>query len=139
MTSLLLALIAPGSSAATLRIEVDGIRNDEGVVQLALFRTADGFPRHSERAARTASIVASVTGVHVTFEDLAPGSWALAVLHDRNANGRLDTNLLGVPLEGIGASRDATRRLGEPRFDDARFELKAEEEVALAIVLRYYL
>jgi uncharacterized protein (DUF2141 family) len=139
MIALVLALLASGSAAATLRIEVDGIRNDEGVVQLALFRTADGYPRRSERAARTASIAASVAGVHVTFEDLPPGSWALAVLHDENANGRLDTNLVGVPLEGIGASREATRRLGEPRFDDARFELKEDEDVALAIVLRYYL
>ena len=139
MTAVGLALFAHTATAATLHVEIDGLRNDEGVVQLALFRTADGYPRRSERAARTATIRADATGVQVTFEDLPPGTWALAVLHDENVNGRLDTNLLGVPLEGIGASREATRRMGEPRFEHARFELRADEEIALEIELRYYL
>jgi uncharacterized protein (DUF2141 family) len=124
--------------AATLTVDVRGLRNDRGEVGFALFRTAEGYPQETVRAVRTATVAAAKrTGVLVVFSDLAPGPWALAVLHDENANGRLDTNLLGVPVEGIGASSDATRRLGEPRFEDARFELGAED-VKVEVVLRYY-
>jgi uncharacterized protein (DUF2141 family) len=139
MTVTMLALLGPAASAATLRVEIDGLRNDVGVIQLALFQTEEGYPRHTERAARTATVTANATGVGAVFDDLPAGTWALAVLHDENANGRLDTNLLGVPLEGIGASRDATRRMGEPRFEDARFELRTAEDVTVEVQLRYYL
>jgi uncharacterized protein (DUF2141 family) len=50
----------------------------------------------------------------------------------------LDTTLLGVPKEGIGASREATRRLGEPRFEDARFVMDADD-LHLRVSLRYWL
>ena len=131
--------LAFAAEAATLHVEVEGLRNDTGVVQVALFRTADGYPRDPGRAAHTATLRSVVTGVGVTFEDLPPGTWAVAVLHDENANRRLDTNLIGIPTEGIGASRNATRRAGEPRFDEAKFDLAPDDDVRVAVTLRYYL
>ncbi len=41
------------------------------------------------------------------FEDIPPGRYALAVIHDENMNGKLDANWLGVPKEGYGFSNDA--------------------------------
>jgi uncharacterized protein (DUF2141 family) len=133
----LLFLVAAGAERPTLWIEVEGLRNERGVVQLALFRTAEGYPQRVERAARTRT-VSPADARRVSFDDLEPGVWALAVLHDENANGRLDTNLFGIPAEGIGASREATRRMGEPRFDDASFVLD-DDDLTIDVTLRYWL
>ena len=40
------------------------------------------------------------------FNDIPPGTYAIAVFHDENANGKLDKNFLGIPCEGYGASNN---------------------------------
>jgi len=44
-----------------------------------------------------------------------------ACFHDKNDNGVLDTGPLGVPTEGVVASRNAKGFMGRPRFNDAKF------------------
>jgi uncharacterized protein (DUF2141 family) len=56
------------------------------------------------------------------FEDIPPGTYALAVIHDENMNGKLDTNWLGIPTEGYGFSNDAKALLSAPSFSDASFQ-----------------
>ena len=46
----------------------------------------------------------------------------MAVIHDANMNGKLDTNLLGIPTEGYGFSNDARGLLGAPSFSAAGFQ-----------------
>jgi uncharacterized protein (DUF2141 family) len=55
------------------------------------------------------------------FEDIPPGMYALAVVHDENMNGKLDTKWLGIPTEGYGFSNDAKALLGAPSFSAASF------------------
>ena len=55
------------------------------------------------------------------FENIAPGTYALAIVHDENMNGKLDTNWLGIPTEGYAFSNDAKALLGPPSFSAASF------------------
>nr|WP_245817423.1 DUF2141 domain-containing protein [Hydrococcus rivularis] len=55
----------------------------------------------------------------VTFENLQPGSYAVAVLHDANNDGEANRNALGIPVEGFGFSRNPVIRTGPPKFNDA--------------------
>jgi uncharacterized protein (DUF2141 family) len=59
--------------------------------------------------------------IRCDFEDIPTGTYALAVIHDENMNGKLDTNLLGVPKEGYGFSNDVKAVRGAPTFSDASF------------------
>ncbi len=61
------------------------------------------------------------TQARCDFEDIPPGTYALAVIHDENMNGKLDTNWLGVPKEGYGFSNDVKAVRGAPSFSDASF------------------
>jgi len=47
--------------------------------------------------------------------------YAVSVFHDENYNGKLDTNLLGIPREGVGASNDARGNFRPPKFGAAAF------------------
>ena len=60
------------------------------------------------------------------FDNVEPGEYALTVLHDENGNGKLDTNLLGMPKEGYGVSNNAFRRFGPPRFREAKITVNGE-------------
>jgi len=56
----------------------------------------------------------------VRFQGLAPGTYALGVIHDEDNNGRLNT-FVGIPREGFGFSRNPRLRMGPPRYEDVRF------------------
>jgi uncharacterized protein (DUF2141 family) len=56
-----------------------------------------------------------------------PGAYAAVVYHDANANGDLDTGLLGIPTEGYGFSNNVRPVLKAPSFDSAKFAVTAGE------------
>jgi uncharacterized protein (DUF2141 family) len=55
------------------------------------------------------------------FSDIKPGKYAIAVIHDENCNGKLDTNMFGIPKEGYGFSSGAEVTMSAPSFSDAVF------------------
>ena len=71
------------------------------------------------------------------FEASPPGTYALAVIQDENSNGKLDTNLLGIPTEGYGFfKRCHGLVLGTPLFSDASFSYN-EQSLDMTITLHY--
>jgi uncharacterized protein (DUF2141 family) len=70
------------------------------------------------------------------FEDIPPGIYAMAVIHDENMNGKLDTRWPGIPTEGYGFSNDAKGILGAPSFSAASFRYDGQN-VDLTMSLQY--
>ena len=71
------------------------------------------------------------------FNDVAPGEYAISLLHDENGNGKVDKALF-LPTEGFGFSRDARVRMGPPKFSDAAVDIGAKDR-QLTIRMRYML
>ena len=44
--------------------------------------------------------------VTANYSDLAPGTYAISILHDENRTGRMDTDGLGIPNEGWAVSNN---------------------------------
>ena len=63
----------------------------------------------------------------VTFKDLPPGRYAIESFQDVNANGKMDTSWIGLPLEPYGFSRDARAILSKPGFSSVSFQLTPGE------------
>lgn len=89
-------------------------------MRFCLARTAAAFPDCKKGASVERSAPASEGGIR--FDGLAPGVYALAVIHDENGNAKLDT-FVGIPREGFGFSRDPRIGFGPPRFEAASFEV----------------
>lgn len=62
----------------------------------------------------------------VTFKAVHDGTYAISSFNDENGNGKLDTNFLGIPKEGTGASNNAPANFGPPKWADAKFEGKGK-------------
>ena len=122
--------------AATIEVVVSGFRNQKGQIGASLFAAQEGFPDKTEKALRTFKSAIDGDTVTFRFENVPVGTYAIAVLHDENMNGKMDTNFFGFPKEGGGASNNPKPRRGPPRFDDAKFVLK-EEHMKLEIKLQY--
>jgi uncharacterized protein (DUF2141 family) len=104
-----------------IRVEIAGLRNDKGKVMCALFSSASDFPKHADKAVMR--ITAAIADRHAVceFAGVTPGTYAVSTVHDENSNGRLDTNFMGIPREGVGASNNAKGHFGPPKFDAASF------------------
>ena len=120
-------LLAQPSADATLTIQVTGLRNARGKLDVCVYKDASGFPETPASALRreTVDIDAKALTAQAVFAGLAPGVYAVAVLHDENANGKLDKNFLGIPREGHGASNNPRPARRPPTFDEAKFTLGA--------------
>jgi len=110
---------APGN---VIRTEITGARSDKGQVMCALFvAPGKGFPGKVQDAiAHTHSAITNGSAV-CEFSGIAPGQYAVSVFHDENSNGKMDTNFIGMPKEGVGASNDAKGHMGPPKFAAAAF------------------
>lgn len=132
---LLAAAAAAASMAATparaldLTVEVGGARSDKGFVSAALYNEVSGWMKQTFRAER----VAAGASVRLVFRDLPAGSYALAVIHDENGNGKLDSNVVGMPTEAYGFSRDARAPFSPPKFEDAVLQLGADTTVQVKL------
>lgn len=122
--SCLPALSAEGQSqdsANLIRVNISGLRNDKGTVLCALFAPGSAFPGKPEQAlARTHSEIKSGTAT-CEFRGIAPGRYAVSAFHDENSNGKIDSNFIGIPKEGLASSNDAKGKFGPPKFDAAAF------------------
>ena len=126
LLSLLLSALSVSAHAAEILVTVKGLRSDQGQILVTVYDQAEGFPLDGYRAMRKARF--PVTGLETTFrlQDLPMGPCALALIHDEDGDGEIDTGLFGIPKEGLGASRDARARFGPPRFEDAVVTIERE-------------
>jgi uncharacterized protein (DUF2141 family) len=118
-------------------VNVLNIRNSTGTVACALFESPDGFPTDYLRVATNIMMIrVRKAQARCDFEDISPGTYAIAVIHDENMNGKLDTNWLGFPVEGYGFSRGAQRFIGVPSFSAASFPYDGRN-LDLTVTLHY--
>ena len=131
------AAVIAQSSCPGIHVKVLNIRNSTGTVACALFESPVGFPiEYLHNATNIMVIKIRDAQARFDFLDIPPGTYALAVVHDENMNGKLDTNWMTIPKEGYGFSNDAKALLGPPSFSAARFQYDGET-VDLTISLHY--
>jgi uncharacterized protein (DUF2141 family) len=117
-----LNLFALDPSDARLTVHVTGAKNRKGLIRVALWNQPAGFPINPKRVLTGASAEIMPDGdAYFTFPHLNPGDYAVSTYHDENLNGKLDTNLVGIPKEEFGFSNNARSKIGPPSFGAARF------------------
>jgi uncharacterized protein (DUF2141 family) len=118
--------------AAEVTVEVRGIIGSDGAVLVAVYDSPEQWLRKPVRAVRLPAQPGQA--VRGSLGDLPPGTYAISAIHDRNGNGKLDANVLGIPTEPYAYSNDASGFTGPARFEQARFSVGAE---ALALVIDF--
>ena len=121
------------SWSQTMEVVIKNVNEAEGNIMVGLFSNEADFLKKRFASQKTK---ASKGEVHVVFENIPAGKYALSVYHDANLNGELDKNMVGIPKEGFGFSNDAMGMFGPPNFEKARFDWKGGQAVSLT--LKYY-
>ena len=139
ITLILLFIAASIMAQDSGRIEltVEGVPSDQGQIRAALFDSPEGFPEEIKRGKMLTSSEVSNGQTEIVFSDVPFGEYVLAVFHDENSNGELDTNKRGIPLEALGVSNNVKLKLGPPKYESALFKM-GDSLNAMTITLQQY-
>jgi len=116
------------NETSTLHLEIGEFRNTNGHVLISVFDNAEDFPENEEGAVANKKVKVTAKTQHISFENLPKGEYAVVFLHDENGNEEMDTNFVGAPEEGYGASNDAVNTFSAPKYKDAKFLLEGEQK-----------
>jgi uncharacterized protein (DUF2141 family) len=130
---LCLCMTTTSNAQLSLSVEVGNISHSKGKILLALFNRSAGFPENSKNAFAVKEIPAIKGKATVKFEGLAPGTYAVAVFHDANSDGKLNTNLLGIPKEDYGFSNNARPGFRAPTFEEAAFKIYQSSTIFIQV------
>ncbi|MFM7408491.1 MAG: DUF2141 domain-containing protein [Cuspidothrix sp.] len=104
---------------SNLRVEIDGLKNKKGQICLSIFSRRQGFPDNAKNALKSKCIKITETPQKVIFSNLKTGNYAVAVIHDANGDGNLNTNAFGIPTEAFGFSNNPLILTKAPTFNES--------------------
>jgi len=116
--------------AYDVSIKVQDIESLEGSVYIGMYKTAQNFASTTQYVKSHNSNIVTKKVEH-TFRDIPSGRYAIAVFHDKNKNGKLDKNFLGIPKEGYGFSNNPKVGFSQPTFQQASFELNSDKTIII--------
>ncbi len=127
-----MAQAAPARSDLRVNVALASDDTDGGKIVCDLYNAPDGFPTAPAKAvAHAEAVVAHHRGTCV-FKNVAAGSYAVGAFHDKDSDGKLRLNLIGMPNEPVGVSNDARGFMGPPSFEAARFDFSGRPaEIAI--------
>lgn len=132
------SVITAGHQTGALTIRIYDLESNKGSLQLAGFDGEESFLQPgAHRFGKTISLPRQGSTVTVEVPDLPFGRYALAVYHDLNNNGVLDTNLFGVPVEPYAFSNNPTVKWRSPRFEEVRFDFRHGGQVEEVRLMRW--
>ncbi len=137
MTFLAFILFIGYASAQTgsIKIEIEGIENTKGEIQIGVYNSANDFPDY-EKIFKGGYAEAVKSGALYKFEDIPIGKYAIAIWHDENSDKVLNKNIFGVPKEKYGFSNNVFGTFGPPDFEEASFSVVKGEATILKIKLK---
>ena len=129
--SLIASVQAQSREQGAIILTITGFRSEKGQVKIAVFNDAGKWPKDPAY-----SSTIDVKGSTVTWRinDVPYGDYAIAIFHDENGNGKMDKNLLGIPVEAYGFSNNRRVTLGPPQWDAVKFPVRnAVAEVSIEV------
>nr|WP_116216880.1 DUF2141 domain-containing protein [Allomuricauda sp.] len=128
----LVLVLAPISlfSQNTISVHIKNVDSTKGHVNVAVYNSDDSFLSFDD-VLKTETVPAHEGVVSLEIQDLPMGEYALAVFHDENANGKLDTNWLGIPKEKVAFSKAKMKAFGPPKYKECAFKVTSDYEISI--------
>ena len=131
------AIAAQAQSKADVTINVSNMRNTKGQLMVCLTQNAKAFPDCTKDASALKKLVRATSANNIIFPNVAPGTYAIAIVHDENSNNKMDLRVF-IPREGFAFSRNPKIGMGPPKFKSASFTVGAAD-VTQSVKMKYML
>ena len=123
-------------SPTRINVVVENVRSSRGLIALTVY--ADDSSRFLARRGSlyVGRVAARAPTTRACVHLPGPGTWALAVYHDEDANRRVNRDWIGRPTEGFGFSNNPSTLFSIPSFRSVRLQVP-RTNLATTIRLRY--
>lgn len=131
---MIIATLSFGTGLAqhTVRLTIKGVASTEGEISAALYTDQKSFLKF-DKVFKAVSEKAEKGVTNLVFKDIPDGTYAVAVFHDKNSNGKLDTNILGIPKEPVAFSKAKMKTFGPPSFEECSFSVVKDSELTIRL------
>jgi uncharacterized protein (DUF2141 family) len=115
-------IMAVPVTAETLAVVITSLGSTDGHIMVRILAGEQEFDGDVE--AITSIKQRALAGDNTfTVANLPAGDYGVQIMHDKNSNGKLDSNFVGMPTEPWGFSNNATGNMGPPAWSDVKFNL----------------
>ncbi|MFT7272988.1 MAG: hypothetical protein ACI9V1_002521 [Spirosomataceae bacterium] len=113
-------------SYMNFNLQISGFASDKGKAFIEILNAKGGVVSQE---------VITIINKKVSKEINVPtaGKYGIKVFHDENNNKKMDTNLVGFPLERWGTSNGVRPAFRAPKLDEILLEIKVNDIVKVAI------
>lgn len=111
----------------TQTLIISNLANKTGSLYIGWYAAAEGFRKPDKAVFQKIAAVGGRESVPVSFENVPPGTYAIAVFFDVNGNGKMDTNFLGIPKEKYGFSNNIYPMMRAATFKESSFIVTDKE------------
>ncbi|WP_299530692.1 DUF2141 domain-containing protein [Ulvibacterium sp.] len=101
-------------------VNLTEIESTKGEIVFMLFAEEEGFPREPSKAFKKGVITDFNTTASYTFANVPYGVYAISVFQDKDRDGEIKSNFIGMPKEPVGASN--MTKMGKPSFKKCSFQ-----------------
>lgn len=115
----------------TLSIQLQNLSTAKGQLLISIFNNATGYPEQVSAAYSTVVFKEPLHKNLVLF--LPKGTYAMAIVHDKNKNNKMDKNVFGAPTEPYGVSLNKTYLLKAPLFEENKFVLQRDTSLMIQL------
>lgn len=134
-----LALLHAGAGSQSyagypVTVKVNGIKNNRGTLLINIYSSPEGFPHDRLKSFQSIRVEPKNLTAEAVFTNIPQGVYAIAIMHDENNNGKMDTNIFGIPKEGYCVSNNVSGFMSAPSFNKAKFELNSAAVLHLKMI-----
>ena len=129
----MISRIGVSQNQHTLTVKVSGIQNNNGVIELALYKDPNKFAKVGQTY-RIIRIKPDGANLTHEFKNLEEGKYAICLYHDENNNKVCDKNFFGIPTEAYAFSNNIRPKLSVPTFEECSTYLDKNKTFSIKIV-----
>lgn len=128
------SIIFNKTQALVFTLNLSNVKSDKAKIHIGFYTKSDNFPVEGKGSIIKVISPEKSGSISVSFSDIPPGRYALALYQDLNGDKKLNKNFIGYPKEPFGFSRNFIPKLSAPKFVDCEIvfdELHTSFSVAL--------
>lgn len=105
----------------SLNINIENINPSKGQLMIAVYNSKQLYMKTEKAVSKQILKLNGKNSEFIQFKDLPMGEYSVAVIHDENNNGKLDTNIFGIPTEAYGFSNNIRPKFRAANWDETKF------------------
>lgn len=111
-----------------LTIEIQNIEVLTGNIRIGIFNTSEKFLKQGFTF-KNYLMPANDTVVSIIINDLPEGEYAFLLYHDKNSDGKMNQNFIGIPKEPFAFSNNFKPKFAKPTFEECKFSLAKDRVI----------